>query len=44
MIKSILAGETPEVNDTETYDNGDNVVPSYLITPEVVTADRFSRS
>lgn len=39
MVKSILAGETPEVNDTETYDNGDHVVPSYLITPEVVTAD-----
>jgi len=39
MIKSILAGETPEVNDTETYDNGVKVVPSYLITPEVVTAD-----
>jgi len=39
MIKSILAGETPEVNDTETYDNGDHIVPSYLITPEVVTKD-----
>jgi putative multiple sugar transport system substrate-binding protein len=39
MVKSILAGETPEVNDTETYDNGDHVVPSYLITPQVVTAD-----
>ena len=39
MIKSIVAGETPEVNDTTTYDNGDNVVPSYLITPEVVTKD-----
>ena len=39
MIKSILAGEEPEVNDTTTYDNGVKVVPSYLITPEVVTAD-----
>lgn len=39
MIQSILAGEEPEVNDTETYDNGVKVVPSYLITPEVVTAD-----
>ncbi|MDN4481210.1 multiple monosaccharide ABC transporter substrate-binding protein [Demequina muriae] len=39
MIMSILAGEEPEVNDTETYDNGVKVVPSYLITPEVVTAD-----
>lgn len=39
MVKSILAGDVPEVNDTETYDNGDHVVPSYLITPEVVTKD-----
>ncbi len=39
MIQSLLAGEEPEVNDTETYDNGVKVVPSYLITPEVVTAD-----
>jgi len=39
MIHSIYAGETPEVNDTETYDNGDHIVPSYLIPPEVVTAD-----
>lgn len=38
-IQSIVAGEEPEVNDTETYDNGEKVVPSYLITPEVVTAD-----
>ncbi len=40
MIQSILAGETPEVNDTTTYDNGVLVVPSYLITPEVVTPDQ----
>jgi len=40
MVKSILAGEEPEVNDTETYDNGVKVVPSYLITPEVVTPDQ----
>jgi len=39
MIQSIVAGETPEVNDTTTYDNGEKVVPSYLITPEVATAD-----
>jgi putative multiple sugar transport system substrate-binding protein len=39
MIQSITAGEEPEVNDTTTYDNGEKVVPSYLITPQVVTAD-----
>ncbi len=35
MVKSIVAG-TVEVNDKKTYDNGNKVVPSYLITPEVV--------
>lgn len=39
MVKSILAGDTVEVNDTETYDNGDHVVPSFLISPEVVVKD-----
>ena len=39
MVKSIVAGTDVEVNDTTTYDNGDHVVPSYLITPEVVTKD-----
>ena len=33
----IETGKTPEVNDTKTYDNGKKVVPSYLLTPVVVT-------
>ena len=28
---AVLNGEEPEVNDTETYDNGVKVVPSYLL-------------
>src|SRR5690606_27479354 len=39
MITQIIAGGDVEVNDTETYDNGVKVVPSFLITPKVVTAD-----
>jgi putative multiple sugar transport system substrate-binding protein len=39
MIKAIGAGEKPEVNDTETYDNGVKVVPSYLLDPVPVTKD-----
>ncbi|MBP1325837.1 putative multiple sugar transport system substrate-binding protein [Leucobacter exalbidus] len=39
MTQSIVAGEEPEVNDTETYDNGKKVVPSYLLPPETVTED-----
>ena len=39
MIKAIGADEEPEVNDTETYDNGVIVVPSYLLDPVTVTKD-----
>jgi len=39
MIASIVAGDEPETNDTETYDNGVKVVPAYLLDPVVVTKD-----
>ena len=39
MIESIVAGEEVEVNDEETYDNGEKVVPSFLLDPEVVVKD-----
>lgn len=41
MAIAILNGETPETNDTETYDNGVKVVPSYLLTPYIVTVDNY---
>ncbi len=33
MVGQILAGETVEVNDTTTYDNGTGVIPSFLCEP-----------
>src|SRR5690625_5050116 len=33
MVDALLKGTEPEVNDTETYDNGVKVVPSYLLIP-----------
>ncbi len=39
MIKALAAGDDPEVNDTDTYDNGVKVVPSYLLDPVLVTKD-----
>ncbi len=33
MVGQILKGETVDVNDTETYDNGTGVIPSYLCEP-----------
>lgn len=39
MIEQIVAGDTVEVNDEETYDNGEKVVPTYLLPPQVITPD-----
>jgi putative multiple sugar transport system substrate-binding protein len=33
MVDAMLKGGEPEINDTETYDNGVKVVPSYLLEP-----------
>ena len=41
MAIAILNGGEPEVNDTETYDNGVKVVPSLLLTPYIVTVDNY---
>ena len=42
MVDALLHGEEPEVNDTETYDNGDHVVPSYLLESTIVTVDNYA--
>lgn len=36
-----LNGGEPEANDTETYDNGMKVVPSYLLESDIVYADNI---
>lgn len=33
MVEAIMAGEEVEINDTETYDNGVKVVPTFLCDP-----------
>lgn len=35
-------GDEPEANDTETYDNGEKVVPSFLLESDIVVADNIS--
>ncbi|MFC8922395.1 multiple monosaccharide ABC transporter substrate-binding protein [Cellulosimicrobium sp. NPDC057127] len=37
--QSFVEGEIPEANDTETYDNGVKVVPSYLLEVDTVFAE-----
>ena len=44
MLTSIANGQTPEVNDTKTYDNGTGVIPSYLLPPIVVTTDNYKEA
>lgn len=39
MIKDLQQGKTPEVNDTESYDNGVKIVPAYLLDPVIVTKE-----
>jgi putative multiple sugar transport system substrate-binding protein len=42
MTIAALSGDEPEINDTETYDNGVKVVPSYLLEPYIVVADNIT--
>ncbi|MCD7058946.1 multiple monosaccharide ABC transporter substrate-binding protein [Pelagibacterium xiamenense] len=41
MVSAVLEGVDPEINDTETYDNGVKVVPSYLLNPVLVTEENW---
>lgn len=41
MLDALLNGEEPETNDLTSYDNGVKVVPSYLLAPQVVTAENY---
>ena len=41
MVNAVLTGSEPEINDTETYDNGVLVVPSYLCTPVAVDVNNY---
>ena len=41
MADAVLAGETPVVNDTETYDTGSKIVPSFLCDPVIVDKSNY---
>jgi len=43
MVDQFLKGETVEVNDTTTYENGVKVVPSYLLPVTSVTKDNVTK-
>jgi len=41
MVDALQNGEMPEVNDEETYDNGEKIVPSFLLESTIVTVDNY---
>lgn len=41
MVDAVMKGEEAPVNDTETYDNGALVVPSYLCEPVFADKDNY---
>lgn len=43
MVQAVLEGAEPEINDTEQYNNGKLVVPSYLCQPVAVDLDNYEK-
>jgi putative multiple sugar transport system substrate-binding protein len=43
MVTQIVNGETVDVNDTDSYNNGVKNVPSFLLEPKVVTKDTVQK-
>jgi putative multiple sugar transport system substrate-binding protein len=43
MADSVLKGDKPEVNNTKDYDNGEKVVPAYLLQPVIVDKSNYQK-
>ncbi len=43
MADAVLKGGRPEVNNTTDYENGEKVVPSYLLQPVIVDKDNYRK-
>lgn len=41
MAEAVLKGNEPKVNDTESYDNGVKVVPTFLLEPVSVDKSNY---
>lgn len=44
MVDAVFSGTEPEINDTETYNNGNIVVPSYLCDPVTVDKSNYKEA
>ncbi|MEZ2388835.1 multiple monosaccharide ABC transporter substrate-binding protein [bacterium RCC_150] len=43
MVDALLKGQTPEVNDTKSYNNKVKVVPAFLLKSVVITKDNYQK-
>ena len=43
MVGQIMNGETVDVNDTESYDNGTGIIPSFLCEPEYADVNNYEQ-
>ncbi len=41
MVDALMKGTEPPINDTQTYDNGTGIIPSYLCEPVGCTVDNY---
>ena len=41
MVDALMKGAEPPINDTETYDNGTGIIPSFLCEPVACTVDNY---
>ena len=44
MVDTVLQGKEPEINDTKTYNNGVKIVPSFLLTPHIVSKGDITKA
>ncbi|MBR1397231.1 MAG: sugar-binding protein [Selenomonadaceae bacterium] len=44
MIKAVVEGTDPDINDVSTYNNGKITVPAYLCTPYIIDKDNVNNN
>ena len=42
MIKAVVDGSQPDVNDVKTYNNGVITVPAYLCIPRIIDKENLA--
>ena len=43
MIKAVVEGTQPDINDVKTYNNGVKIIPAYLCTPMIIDKTNVER-